>query len=207
MKKHVIPIPDDTGEAGFTLVELLVSLALMALMSAYAVASLRTFSAMERVSKTFEQQAEVYAAQRNLRQLIGDARLVYRTDDNGLPKALFDGKSDAIRVLSTLNDRLERGGLYVLDFTFDEENHRLQLKSQLFRPNGEYNLRSVPILEGVESLTWRYCGIPCSETDPTRWPNNWIPVDRLPSRVALELQFTDRRRMWPILRLPIFPAQ
>lgn len=207
MTQHATPLASDDCESGFTLVELLVSLALMAMMSAYAVGALRTFGAMERVSNGFEQQAEVDAAQRNLRQLIGDARLVYRTDENGLPNAIFSGRPDTLRLLSILNDRLERGGLYVLDFGLDADNQRLEMRRRLYRPSGDGGVRSVAILEGVERVGWRYCGMPCNENDPERWPDTWEPPDRLPSRVALEIEFTDDRRKWPTLRVPIVSAQ
>ncbi len=195
------------GEDGFTLIELLVSLALMAMMSAYAVGALRTFNAIERVSHSFEESAEVDAAQRNLRQIIGDARLIYRTSADGLPNAIFSGKSDTLTLLSILNDRLERGGLYVLEFGLDAENQRLEMRRRLYRPTGDGSVRNVAVLEGVERVEWRYCGTPCSENDPGRWPDSWESLDRLPSRVALEIKFVDAGRKWPTLRVPIVPAQ
>jgi general secretion pathway protein J len=207
MIQAVDPGRSNDGEAGFTLVELLVSLALMAMMSAYAVGALRTFSSMERVSKSFEQQAEVDAAQRNIRQLIGDARLVFRIDENGLANAIFSGKPDSLTLISILNDRLERGGLYVLEFGLNANHQRLEMQRRMHRPTGEGSVRNIAILEGVERVSWRYCGSPCSENDLTLWPDNWKIVDRLPSRVALEIVFVDKGRDWPTLRIPLVAAQ
>lgn len=193
-------------EDGFTLVELLVSLALMAMMSAYALGALRSFGAIERVSRQFEAQAEVDAVQRNLRQLIGDARWILRTGDDGVPQAIFSGEPERLVLLSVLNDRLERGGLYVLEFTHDAANRHLEMRRRLYRPSGDGSERRLVLLEGVERIALRYCGTPCT-ADPSRWPESWEAADRLPSRVALDIAFTTPGRGWPLLRVPVMVAQ
>ena len=190
-------------EDGFTRVELLVSLALRAMMSAYALGALRSFGAIERVSQEFEQQAEADAVARNLRQIIGDARFVLTGDDN---HAIFSGEPGRLLLLSVLNDRLERGGLYVLEFVHDAANHRFEMRRQLYRPSGNGGARSVVLLEGVERIALRYCGTPCT-ADPSRWPERWEAADRLPSRIALDIAFTAKSRSWPLLRVAVMVSQ
>ncbi len=207
MSLHFPPIHSDDGEAGFTLIELLVSLALMAMMSVYAVSALRTFGALERVSDKFAQESEVEATQRILRQLIGDTRLIYRTDENGLPNANFSGEPDALSLTTILNDRLERGGLYVLEFALNPKKKNLEMRRRLYRPMSEGAAKTVTIIDGIKTVGWRYCGMPCSESNPSLWPDTWEPKDRLPSRVALEIEFMEPGRTWRTLQVPLVASQ
>jgi general secretion pathway protein J len=191
------------GAEGFTLVELLVALALLGLMTAYAVAALRSLRDVSRATDELEARAEVEAVVRHLRQSLADTRAIFVNEENGAAQLVFSGGPARIGLITVMNDRLERGGLYALDYGIDDKGKALTLKRRLYRPDGQAPVAEESLLEGIESVAFRYCEATCTLA-PNDWPESWKPQDRLPGFVRITVAFpkTDTRR-WPELVVPL----
>lgn len=194
--------------AGFTLVELLVALALLTLMTVYAVAALRSLKDVSRVSTDMEAQSEIESVARHLRQVLSDARAVFVENDTDATELVFKGDAQRIELASVLNDRLERGGLYVLVYDAGEKGNALTLTRRLYRPliAGSPPMAAERLLEGIEGVAFQYCEARCRRS-PADWPPAWNQKDRLPGfiRISLKLPKGDSRR-WPELIVPVAAA-
>ena len=110
-----LPVHHETasqGEAGFTLVELLVSLALLALMMTYAVFGLLDLAANEPHHRSGRGQDEADAARAYLAQEIADLRVLFEAEDDGSQTLVFDGEPHALRYIASSDGARETGGLY-----------------------------------------------------------------------------------------------
>jgi general secretion pathway protein J len=195
---------------GFTLVEMLVALVLLGLMTAYAVGALRSFGQMSRVTEEIEAGAEVEAVARHLRQSIADARAVFVPLDDEVQKLVFSGRADRLSFVSVLNDRLARGGLYVLDYGAGANQGDFVLRHGLFRPSvGSDSVSAgaeeVNLLRGVESIALAYCAAPCDGKNG--WRDSWNDPERFPALVRITVGFPEGdRRRWPETIVPIAAA-
>lgn len=196
------------GEEGFTLIELLVSLALLALMATYALGSLQSMRSVEQVSRDFERRAEIDAVIRNFEQLVADSRIVFAQNAGDAPRIVFTGEPDRLRLLTVLNDRLERGGLHLLDFTRDEASNRFVLRRRLFRPadSETAEFRITPLLDRIASIRFSYCRGPCGARSG-EWTDSWALTDQLPSRLQLEIGYQiDEARPPRTITVPLMAA-
>ena len=185
--------PVTYSEDGFTLVELLVSLALLALMVTYAVSSISTLRQLNRISGEAAAQDEVDAVQRYLRHDIGDLRVVFETGESGNHTLMFDGTSQALSFIGSSDGTRETGGLYQVRVSLNETGEltaeRQLLQSQLVGP-----INRVVLLRDVKSLRLSYAGRANDESKIV-WQENWPKGNVLPValRIAVEFEPTESR--------------
>lgn len=193
------------GEAGFTLVELLVALALLGLMIALMLTAFhggrQTLQAVER------KQAEpsVEAAQALLRELLSGARPPKALPGSEAPPA-FIGKPEEMIFTTLLEKRGQYGGLYrVRIVSVPRSNGRsgqtLVVEMSVHRPPtqggaeiGQIVARHV-LLEGADGLRLSYFGLRQGE-EVSRWSDTWREAQDLPTLVSIELGagLSDARR-------------
>ena len=197
------------GQAGFTLIELLVALALMALMVAFALGALRSLKSIGRVAQVMDGADDVEAASRHLRHIIADARIVFAPENDNSARIIFEGGEHHLRFVSVLNDALEHGGLYILDYGFDPSDKTFVLHRQVLRPGKAMTGGDgLLLLADVAGITFRYCDGPSCTAVPAEWPTVWEARDRLPRLVAVSVEFPPGDvRKWPLLVAPIAAAQ
>ncbi len=185
---------------GFTLAEMLVALALLGLMSAYTVSSITTMSQIRRVEARLDGRATVEAVQRHIAQSVSDARIVFATDRDEIAKLVFTGTATELEVVATLNDRLERGGLYRLKYRYDPENRQLLLSYKIFRLSDDKAPGTEEVLmSNVESIAFSYFGT-LEETEKPEWKDAWERADSLPQAVSMRATFDpkDQRKWMPL---------
>lgn len=198
---------------GFTLLEMLLALALLGLLMVGAYAAIRNATAAvasgqqmtERTNKIRVTHAFVR------RQLSTALASAYETNrSNGL-RYVVEGERDQITYVSPMPGYLGRGGSYVQRLSFRNDGGLLRLEFRHARLNGwdadegfdDDEQEPVVLLEDVRSARFEYRGI----DDQGRmgdWRTSWDRREALPALVRLKIEFDrDVRMEWPELVVPL----
>lgn len=187
------------SERGFTLLELLISVSLLALLMTMVLAGLNvTTHHLGRQSERLDRSSRILLAQDFLRMQLADARPL--TVAAAPARAIaFDGRADGIDFVSPVPDALTVGGLQVLSLGFAEARPGGELLVG-WRPfTGEASAAAAPghttvLLDHVQEAAFAYFG-PAAPDTPPSWQSSWRNMSYLPSLVRLSLTFSDGRRM------------
>jgi prepilin-type N-terminal cleavage/methylation domain-containing protein len=187
------------GEQGLTLIELLLSLAILAILTGFLAGGLsmarRAFGA-DRASET---GSETSAAVQTVAALVGSA-LPVRFDGAGPKDAIgFDGRGEAISFVGLSEGRSLRGGPHkivlrrsggdiVVDF--------MPLTGARSKENPEPASTRVVVLSGVRAIRIGYFGAVDAKVKPA-WRTEWVRAERLPDLVSIRIEFEDERRNEP----------
>lgn len=190
-----------TGEdsrAGFTLVEMLVALALAALIGVMLSRALSMTGAIAGVSARLASAEAVQTLRDHLRRTF--AEVAARRPDGTLPA--FLGTPDGVSAVLAANRDVEREAEQRLDLRavpgeagLDLVETRLPVRSSV--PDVPAPERLIGRLTSVE---WRYFGSPAPQRPP-QWLPTWSRRDVPPALVELRIGFapSDRRRWAPLL--------
>jgi len=195
---EVSPAP---SEAGFTLVEMLVGLALAALIGVMLSQALSMTGSIAGVSARLADDEAMQTVRDHLRRTLGD--VAGRRPDGLLPP--FLGTADGLSAILPANRDVERAAEQRLDLRVVPGEAGLDLveSREPLRggdADGPAPERLLGRLTGVEL---RYFGSPGPKLPP-QWLAEWSRRDAYPSLVELQLTFpsSDRRRWAPLL-IPI----
>jgi general secretion pathway protein J len=192
----------DDRQAGFSLIELLIALALLVVTATVLVAGIadarRALDAVDRRGA----QAAVAPVQAIFRRLIREAR---PGPDGPRPpdfKWAFVGEPDRLSFVSSFVPQGQYGGLRRYDIELETPGsgpgklvmgHRLDMPSTAAAPRGDN--RTV-LLDGVEGVRVRYFGA-LNEDDPPAWHDSWRHPINLPMLVSVDVTFVrGDRRQW-----------
>jgi prepilin-type N-terminal cleavage/methylation domain-containing protein len=203
---------DRDAEAGFTLLELLVALTLLAVtvsLLVYAIGSAR--HALNVVDRRVA-HAEVPAVQSVLRRLITEVRPIPDATGTVDPDRAFFGEPDKTEFVSSFVPRGQYGGLwrYGIALGRGESAARsgdLVLTQRLVRPASSATgalLRTV-IIDGVDTLYLRYFGA-ADKDGALEWHDSWRDPRRLPRLVSIDVTFVRAAgRQWTplVVALPL----
>jgi prepilin-type N-terminal cleavage/methylation domain-containing protein len=168
-------------EDGFTVAELLVTLSLLALIAAYATSALQTFSNVRRVEAQLDETAARQSALRSMDISLAGMRAAFNATSDGKLVLDFRGAENELQFVAPLDDRLERGGLYRMTYYLDEATQRLMLSYQLRRSNAQAKIETIPVLDQVGAVKFRY------SSDASNWTDTWSVPDKLPRLIAIEV--------------------
>ncbi len=178
-----------SDEAGFTLVEMLVSLALISLMAIYALRSLTMMKEMDRVSVEIAAQNEVDIAARFMEEELSGVRLHLVGVTAGQPKLVFDGSPHRVEFVTVGDTRREEGGLYLVSYSVNEQ-HQLIARRKILSGDSEHST-DVTLLSGIENLHITYTNKDGAVSD------QWIDQKLLPVRIVVHVSFVGQdRRAW-----------
>ncbi len=193
-------------QAGFTLVELLVAMTLLAFLSITLFGGLR-FGARswEVVVDSSTGRDRIVSTQTFLRDRLGQVTLPgpagsRRLDNDGR----FDGGPDRLEFIAPWLSALSLGGLY--RFTLwheDTGDGRLMLSWQPAEadPDALEELGDLAgeriLLDGVAEFSLSYYGAPDEDAEP-EWLDQWESPGAPPRLVRVDLAFADARRVWPV---------
>jgi general secretion pathway protein J len=180
-------------EDGFTLVELLISLALLSLMAIYAIQTFTTLRTMNRIESDMASQMEVDAVARLLRRELSDARAVFQQQGTANEQLYFIGAENTLAYVTESNGEREAGGLYYVAISLDSTG-TLTAKRQLLGIKLYDHINEVVLLRGVSKLSFSYVGDTATTPD-------WQAINQLPKAIAAHVEFQggDKRRWSDIL--------
>lgn len=191
---------DGDGRAGFTLVEMLVALALAALIGVMLSQALSVTGAVAGLSGRVAEAEALQTLRDHLRRTLGD--VAGRRPDGTL--APFLGQPDSVSAILGANRDLERETEQWLDLRalpgaagLDLAESRMSVQRTRSEANGPGPERLLGRLSGLEL---RYFGSP-GPAQPPQWLPDWTRRDAHPDLVELRIAFTpaDRRRWAPLL--------
>ena len=183
----------DAGAEGFTLVETLVSLSLLALLAVYVLQSFQVMKQMDAMGERIQAQNEVEAATHMLKEEISAARVVF--SDVGTPqqKLLFSGAEHSLTYVAASNGSREIGGLYLVH-VFLNGDGALAMTRQLIRADNSVPIEAVTLIRGVQSLKFKYF----ARDDAAETLLSWQEREMLPASIETQVTFTPGDvRHWP----------
>ena len=196
----------ERGGQGFTLVEMLVALALLGLISVVLFSSFRLgVRAWEAGSVSAQQTSEVEAVQNLLRKQLSQATQLSVGPEGDRAEFIFAGSPEELRFSAPMLAHLGTGGDYVFDLSTDGagENRDLVLRWRVYRP--DMSLRDdrwsepLVLIHGAAGISIEYFGRSGDEERPV-WRDTWDHRETLPNLIRLRLAFsTADRRRWPEL--------
>jgi general secretion pathway protein J len=199
-----------TAEAGFTLLELLIALALLAVTASLLAAAIGSARQALNVVDRRVAHATVPAVQSVLRRLLAEARPGADAAERIDPLRAFVGEPDKLGFVSSFVPQGQYGGLWRYEIALDAGEGGagvLVLTQQLVRPVPTATaapLRTV-VITGLGALHLRYFGAADRDAAPM-WQDGWHDPRRLPRLVAVDVTFAraDGRQWMPlVVALPL----
>ncbi len=192
------------GVAGFTLVELLIAIALFGLILTGLYSGLRMAT---RASAAGEAHAtdndELRAVTGFLRFELGQVYpLVFSDEDD--QEVIFEGEPDRLSFVARLPQHRGVEGAYLICLVEDQD--RLVLRYRLTRPDRNYLFDSgcagkeVVLVPAIDKLELGYYG---KRGRTARFYSRWDDPERLPKLLRLRIRPKGRGVYWPDLIVPI----
>lgn len=187
-------------EAGFTLVEMIVCLALASLIGLLMLGTIRAAGNASAAAAFSAEAEEVQSVRDHLRRTLG--ALARRRIDGSGPG--LQGRPDGLLAGLGADRSLERGADLAVslasapreDGGFDLIESRAPLEPE---PGTVPRRQSEVLLEGVAGVSLRYFGA-TAENAPPAWQPVWLRTDRMPILIEIGIAFGPRdRRRWPPL--------
>jgi general secretion pathway protein J len=199
------------GEEGTTLLELLVAVALLALLASYAIDAIRHLQSFNQGIRAIEDANSVEAVAAHIRRTIAQSRIAFFTAQGAQARLAFTGEENRIALVTDADSRLEIGGLYLVEIGLKEDDkgkRALVAFRRAFRPSMAADLGDDdPILlsDRVASLSFRYFGSPEKDAEAAWYPA-WPAAKVLP--LAVEVAVTSSNgRPWPPIVVAIEAAR
>ncbi len=201
-------------EHGFTLLEVLMALVLLALLLSLAWASMRAAVQASRSGEALIARTEqARTVQTFLRRQLAQAMpLAYeRMEDSGTERR-FEGSADSVRFVAPMPGYLSRGGAHLQTLTLVGSGRGQRLEFNHAQLNGldpldpAFAPDPVVLLDGIASGRFEFRQL--DETgELADWSSDWDATERLPLMVRLRLEF-DREdaRRWPEFDVTVMAA-
>jgi general secretion pathway protein J len=190
------------NQDGFTLLELLVSMALLSLMAIYAIQAFTTLRNMNRIEANIAAQMEVDAVVRHLRDEIANTHVVMSEGIGATSKLFFEGNESNLKFVTTSNGERETGGLYLVQLQVDADGTLIS-KRQILGTKPSEHIHELILLRNVNSIAFSYV----KNGNPPSIANQWTANNALPNAVQINLSFKDGdTRKWSIPTIRIATA-
>lgn len=192
------------GDAGFTLVELLVALALFSLLTGLLFDNVRFgLHAWRTASANKEQVERSMISQDLLRRTIGNLYPMLIANSGVQPQIDFDGTKERISFLGNAPIALSAGGRFRFNIFVERAQERADLvmvsAPELANRDDQSVTRRTLLLSGIDWAEFSYFG----ETAPERklqWNESWTKQSDVPRLVRLRVAFrSGDARLWPEL--------
>lgn len=196
------------GQAGFTLVELLLAVTLLALLLALAYGGLRAASrASDRGQEVLEEASRLRITHQFVRKQFNlMLPLAFEaTDDDPPLRVSFYGDRDRVIFVGPMPGYLARGGPQVQQFELRDGAEGLQLEFshaplQEFERERLLDRDPVVLLTGLQGGGFAFQAPPEEDGAPPAWTDDWEESSLMPEAVRLDVDFGDEAMVrWPEL--------
>jgi general secretion pathway protein J len=199
--------PRRTRAAGFTLIELIAALVLLALMSSVIYGAL---SLAGRSWDGGEAKATQVSEMRHTHEFLREeltAEFPLRLRQAAEFPLLFAGERDELRYTAALPTRVEEGGVLYFRLALARVDDRMQLIVERLLPDPQatqspefQNVEHSVLADGIAELKIAYFGRDpgAAEADAPSWRDRWDDRQRLPLLVRIDVQ-PKQGPAWPTL--------
>ena len=188
-------------EAGFSLVEILVSLVLLSMVAALLASGL---SLGQRVWQRSEERAQtsrvMFDAQTALRRLLDNMQPL-RLGSQGSRAIEFRGIADELDGIVPLPPNIGLGGLYRLHLFRNRSARRLDLTFHAYEQGmgtGDDAAALTTLANDIDGMDLRYFGKARGEDTPN-WRNEWQGQEELPALISIKITGAKTGVVWPEL--------
>lgn len=194
-------------EAGFTLVEMMVALSLLAMITLLITQALRGGIAVTNRAERTSEQSELRQIRNYLSDVVSASIPLETIGETGDYSAFFHGDSQQFKFVTSHTVPGQYAGLYVTKFHLVPAASRsklydLWLDQHLFHRFAKTDRRVSPrvkLLEDIANVRFRYYGLEPDKLNPT-WVSQWRNPKAAPTLVSIEIDFAqDDKRKWPPL--------
>lgn len=195
------------GQAGFTLLEIIVVMALLSLVMLGLGASLRSFASTEaRVDARLERAHELRSVVRFVSSVTERVSSDKRTQEVALGSSpfWFVGEPQSMTWVGIMPARFGAGGRYFFRLAAEPAGvgQALVLRFAPWAPDADFpdwaQVESRVLVADLRVLRLRYLDARSPELS---WLDVWTPIEHLPAKLAVTLE--DGRAEWPELVLPL----
>lgn len=182
---------DESAEAGFTLLELLVALALFALVMSLVPGALQFGRrALEDIASK-DRTAEIIGVRGFLEQRLADALPIAERSGTGGMALAFAGGPRSLMFVSPSPRGPDGPGIYRFEVaegaTGQKGTKTIVMRQGLYAPGGLRGaLEERVLLANVGEYKFRYFGTVESK-GPRLWRDNWVEENRLPELIELSI--------------------
>lgn len=187
---------------GFTLIEVVIAISLLALGLAIAFGTLRSASrATARAEASAQREERLRAVQGFLRtQLSAALPIPFEFDGESGAATFLRVDEGKLEFVGTMPGYLARGGPYLqtLELVPGEGGQKLLFQHQQLTTDGgaEPEREPVVLLEGIEEAAFEVRTLD-EHAKPGRWQGKWDVSAQLPPQMRLRLRFREHQRAWP----------
>lgn len=188
---------------GFTLLELLISMTLLAMLSVMLLGGMRLGGRVwERSAKDVDQMDEVRIARDFIRTTFTEAYPLFDKSDPVHPNINFVGDSSSVRFLAPMPQSLGAAGMAKMSLYIETAGESSRLILTLRQELAFADTKPFPstvLLDKISSATISYFGSEEAGSAPA-WQDHWKGTGALPQLIRIRIVFSKGdARFWPDL--------
>ena len=187
------------GEQGLSLIELLLALAILAVLTGFLAGGLsigrRAFDADRASGVSGETDAAIQA----ISSLIASALPVPASTATAKSGIVFDGRQATLSFMGLSEGRALRGGPHMIRLRRSGVDLVVDVVGSTPEATGDaagLTPTRVIALSGVRDIRFSYFGS-TKPAEPPGWQAQWFRAERLPDLVSIQIDFEDARRNEP----------
>lgn len=201
-------------QRGFSLLEILAAMTLVAMILAMAYTGLSTsIRTVERGEAVVERTNRLRAAQEFLRKQISRTMpLAWHTDERDGTRFVFEGNMDGLRFVAPMPGYLGRGGPYVqtLQIVEGEKGRQLEFTHHILNgfdgeaaEDDQAEREPVVLIDGIDDVRFSFLRV-SEDGQDLEWIEDWDTPSLTPLVVRMEMAMSaESRVVWPVMDIPL----